>query len=405
MGDGVALQGHGDAVDVVPDQLRRVDAELRGEDPVKGAGGAAALNVPGHHVAGLDAHHLLQLLGYIGGGGEMLRGALGLPLLLLHLGLLQLHGALRHGDDGEALVVLCPALHDLRHLVDGIGDLGNQNDVGAAGDAGIQGQPAGLVPHDLHAHDAAVTGGGGVDAVDGLGGDVVGGMEAEGEIRSVDIVIDGLRKADDVQPLLAQQIRGFVGAVAAQGDQAVQLQILVGFLHRGDLVHVVALDFLHVAVGGAAGSENGPAQGQDAGELAAAHQGEIPLDQAAVTVMNSDDLRIEHLIGGADGSADGRVQAGAVAAAGQDADSFLCFDHVRRSSFLYVSFRMGQPFTWIISWEGRARQSLFRRLPCTGTRDLRRRTGGASREVTPPKNVKKGPFCYPMLTKNWLQTC
>ncbi len=39
-----------------------------------------------------------------------------------------------------------------------------------------RGQPAGLVAHDLDAHDAAVAAGGGVDAVDDLSGDVHGGV-------------------------------------------------------------------------------------------------------------------------------------------------------------------------------------------------------------------------------------
>ena len=54
-----------------------------------------------------------QLLGHIGAGGEVLGGALGLALLLLHLRFLGGHGALGHGDDGEALVGLGAGLDDL----------------------------------------------------------------------------------------------------------------------------------------------------------------------------------------------------------------------------------------------------------------------------------------------------
>ena len=41
--------------------------------------------------------------------------------------------------------------------------------------------------------------GGCVDAVDDLGGDVHGSVEAEGDVGAVDVVVDGLRQADDVQ--------------------------------------------------------------------------------------------------------------------------------------------------------------------------------------------------------------
>ena len=54
-----------------------------------------------------------------------------------------------------------------------------------------------------------------MDAVDGLGGHVHRALEAEGHVRAPQVVIDGLGQGDDVQPLLAQEVGGLVGAVAA----------------------------------------------------------------------------------------------------------------------------------------------------------------------------------------------
>ena len=45
--------------------------------------------------------------------------------------------------------------------------------------------------------------------------------------------------------------------------------------------------------------------------------------------MDADDFTIKHFIGRAGNAADGGIQAGTVSAAGQDADSFLCLDHVK----------------------------------------------------------------------------
>ena len=120
------------------------------------------------------------------------------------------------------------ALHGRAHTVDIIGLFRQQDDVCAACNAGVQRQPAGLVAHDLDAHYAAVAAGGGVDAVDDIGGNVHGSVETEGHVGAVDIVIDGLGQADDVQALLREQVCGFVGAIAAQTQQAVQLGFLVG---------------------------------------------------------------------------------------------------------------------------------------------------------------------------------
>ena len=144
---------------------------------------------------------------------------------------------------------------------------GQQDNICAACNAGIQRQPACLVAHDLNAHHAAVAACGGVDAVDDIGGNVHGGVEAEGYVGAVDIVVNGLGQADDVQTLLREQVGGFVGAVAAQAQQAVQLGVLVGLFHGGNLVNLVVLHHTHHFKGGALGAQNGAAQRQDAAEI------------------------------------------------------------------------------------------------------------------------------------------
>ena len=129
----------------------------------------------------------------------------------------------------------------------------------AAGNAGVQRQPASLVAHDLNAHDPAVAACRGVDAVDHIGGDVHSCMEAKGHIGAVDVVVNGLGQANDVQPLLGEQVGGLVGAVAAQTKQAVQLCVLVGLFHGGDLVDLVLFHYPHHLKRGAFGAQDGAA--------------------------------------------------------------------------------------------------------------------------------------------------
>ena len=88
----------------------------------------------------------------------------------------------------------------------------------------------------------------GVDAVDDLGGNVHGGVEAKGHVGAVNVVVNGLGQANNVQALLAQQVGGFVGAVAAQAKQTIQLGGAVVLLHGGYLVHLVFLDLIAHAV-------------------------------------------------------------------------------------------------------------------------------------------------------------
>ena len=168
-----------------------------------------------------------------------------------------------------------------------------------------------------------MAGGCGVNAVDDLRGDVHRRMEAKGEIGAVDIVVNGLGQADDVETLLAEQVGRFVRPVPAQGNQTVQLQILVGLFHGGNLIHAAFVDHPHIAERLPAGAQNGAAQRENTGELLFAHLLIFTLDQSAIAVADTDNLRVKKLIGGTRHAADGRIQAGAVAPAGQNADSAL----------------------------------------------------------------------------------
>ena len=324
MDDLVAVQGHGHAIDFIADELGGMHAKLRGEHAVIGAGAAAALDVAGHHMACLHAHHLAQLRrDALADAVIGQRGAVGFALLLLHFGLFLAHGALGHGDDAERLLALGAGFHGLGHLFDIVGYLGQQNHVRAARQARIQRQPARFVAHDFDHHAAAVAGGRGVDAVDDLGSNIHRRVETKGKIGAIDIIVDGLGQTDHVEPFLAEQVGRLVRAVAAQSHQAVELEILVGLFHGGYLVHAALVNHPHVAERLTAGSQNGAAQSKDAGELLFAHLLILALDEPAVAVADADDLRVKELVGCARHAADSRVEAGAVATAGQNADSAL----------------------------------------------------------------------------------
>ena len=277
----------------------------------------------GHGDAHVEAALLGQSVGDLVGDGRVLGVLLLLAVVLLgELRVLAGDRALGHGEDGEAAAAVV-ALADLGgDLVDVVRDLGDQDDVSAAGHARVERQPADLVAHDLHDEHAAVRGGGGVDAVDGVGGDVHGALEAKGHVRAPEVVVDRLGQGDDVQALLAQQVGRLVGAVAAQDDQAVELQFVIVLLHRRDLVQTVLVRLADSLVGRAAAAQERAAFGQYAGEVRIAEQAEPPVDQALIAVEKAVDLHvlagIVHRLGHA---AHRRVQRLAIAAAGQHTDS------------------------------------------------------------------------------------
>ena len=100
---------------------------------------------------------------------------------------------------------------------------GHEDVVGGDGDAGEAGDPAGVPSHGLDDHDAAMAFGGGAEAVDCLGDDVDGVVEAEGEIGHLQVVIDRLGDSDDRQLVGMMEALGDAqGIVAADCDEGVE---------------------------------------------------------------------------------------------------------------------------------------------------------------------------------------
>jgi hypothetical protein len=80
------------------------------------------------------------------------------------------------------------------------GNLWNENDVCTTCESSVEGDPAGVAPHDFDHHDAFVARGGGVESVEGAGNAFDSGVEAECHIGGLEVVIDGFWNSDDWQP-------------------------------------------------------------------------------------------------------------------------------------------------------------------------------------------------------------
>ena len=97
---------------------------------------------------------------------------------------------------------------------------------GPTGDAGVGGDPAAVATHHLDDHHPVVALGRGVQPVDGVGGDLHRGVEAERDVGADDVVVDRLRHADDRQPVLGVQPAGDAQrAVAADDDDGVEAEV------------------------------------------------------------------------------------------------------------------------------------------------------------------------------------
>src|SRR5690242_17455549 len=200
-------------------------------------------------------------------------------------------------------------LDEAAGLFDVDGHLGHANDVRAAGDAGGDGDPAGVASHDLADENAVVRLRGGVQAIDSLGGDHYGGVEAKADIGAAEVVVNGLGNADAVDAALAESKRDGLGVVAAKRDERIELVALDGL----QALFKAARHLLYV---GARRAQNRAALLQDAGgRLQVQRHGDV-VDDAAPTFHKADKLIAVVLNSLAHRGANDSVQTGAVAAAG-----------------------------------------------------------------------------------------
>ncbi len=160
--------------------------------------------------------------------------------------------------------------------------------------------------------------------VDGRGGDSERRIKTEGDIRAVEVVVNGLGNADDGQVIFFMKLLGdALGAVAADSQQHVDAVAFNGF--HGMRRNVTIL-FLHappissiaeriIPVGGA---QDGPAPWQYAGNIGQFQFADMIVDQAGITVQDAADLKVELPLRGMDYGADDGVQSRAIAATGQN---------------------------------------------------------------------------------------
>ena len=205
-------------------------------------------------------------------------------------------------------------------LADGFSDLvhikwtlGDENGVGASGDAAVERDPSSVPAHDFHDHHAVVSFGGGVHAVDGFADDVARGIEAEGIVGSAEVVVDGFRHSHNVYALLVQFLRDGKCIVAADRNQGIDFVGRNGFY--------AAIEAVGTLGGiGTRSAQNGSPAGQNAAHRVQIQFHALVLNQAAPTFHESHELVVVVKHSFAHYRADHRVQPRTIAAAGQDAN-------------------------------------------------------------------------------------
>ena len=84
-----------------------------------------------------------------------------------------------------------------------------------------------------------------MNAVNGICGNIYGTLESKSHVCSKDIVVNRLRKMNDVQAFLSQKIGCFLGSVSSQDYQTVQAELIVSLLHGFHLVQSLFIRHTH----------------------------------------------------------------------------------------------------------------------------------------------------------------
>ena len=176
--------------------------------------------------------------------------------------------------------------------------------------------------HNFHNKDPAVRGRRRVNTVNRICCDLRCTLKTEGLIRSIQIIVYGLWKRNDIQPLLTQKVRGFLTAVPSQHTEAVELQPPIGRLHQLYPIITVLIRNRHLLKGLTACSEHRSAPREYAGKIALLHTTEIPVHQTPVAVKKAYDLcLLIQIVERLCDAAQRRIQSLAVSSAGQKPDT------------------------------------------------------------------------------------
>src|SRR5581483_7235820 len=222
---------------------------------------------------------------------------------------------LGHAHDGEGLPAALAALDEVADILEFERDFGDEDDVGAAGDAGFERDPAGIAAHNFHHHDAVMRLSGGEELVNGLNTGVQRGIEAEGDIGGGEVVVNGLGNAYDVQPPLEEVEGNRLGAVAAHHDDSVNAEraSIADKVHAAVNHNLLSVDHLlvHERIAAIGGAQDGAAAREDAANAFESQRATaLGPDEAVEAVFDSEHSPAILENGAASRCADDGVQAG-----------------------------------------------------------------------------------------------
>ena len=144
---------------------------------------------------------------------------------------------------------------------------------------------------------------------------------SEGRVRADQIIVNRLRQAQYVESLLHEATGHLVRAIASQADQAIKSKAIVSLHCPAGQIDGLAVGQRHAMRFLAAGAQDCAAGGENARDVLQVQHARMIFNQPAIAFFDADHLNVVEAHGGLGHAADGRIEAGTIAAAGEDADA------------------------------------------------------------------------------------
>ena len=128
--------------------------------------------------------------------------------------------------DGTEVTSRLARLDRARDFVEVEWNFGNQDNIGAPGDAAMQCYPAGVTSHYFDNHNAPVTDRRGVQSIERVHHHVDRGIESKRRRCRFEVVIDGLRDSDAIDTGFLQLLCRDQRPVAADNDQCLYAKLV-----------------------------------------------------------------------------------------------------------------------------------------------------------------------------------
>src|SRR6266436_249091 len=257
------------------------------------------------------------------------------------------YGAFGDQDDGVAAGILAAVgSEQFGEMFDIEFVLRNDAAIGGTGHGGKHGGETRVPAEDLNHHETLVRAGRGAETVDHLNGACDAGAEADAVVGAGNIIVHGLGNADDFEAFFVEANAVAKRVVSADGDESVDAQpseIFEDF--RGEVVFLSG-EFVFqmrgdAGLGDAAGIGPGRVEESATGAVGAIDRLFVKeekivrvvvilladhIHKAGPAMTNADNL-VAFANSAKGDAADGGIQAGNVAASGEDADdAFLSVD-------------------------------------------------------------------------------